>query len=122
LGLQLETFKIQGLCVGNKMAEILCDDATPTSPCHSIIATIVDFERIQRRLKESQGVCSLTWSASEPTQSQLRLDAGTVDDSNIHSSDLLLSNEDEASAAGEAVQKQMADTLFPLMNSVANYD
>jgi len=62
-------------------------------------------ERTQTRLQETQRVCTLTRSASEPTQSQLRLDAATVaspEDSNIHISDLLLSKEDEASAAGEA--------------------
>ena len=76
------------------MSEILCDDVTPTSPCHSITTTTVHFERNQRRLKDAQGV-------SEPNQSQLSLDAGTVEDSNKHSRDLLLSKEDEASAAGE---------------------
>ncbi len=101
--LQLATFQIQGLWV--TMAEnILRDDATPTSLCHPIITTSVHFERTQRRLKETQRVCSLTRSASEPTQSQLRLDA---EDSNIHSSDLLLSKEDEASAAGEAEVRHM---------------
>ena len=67
----MKRFSIIRSSAGRDMSEILCDDNTPTSPCHSIT-------------------------------SQLSLDAGTDEDSNKHSRDLLLSKEDEASAAGEA--------------------